>query len=197
MPPICRRSSTRRIERRSVPHQYFMLRQLTPLIVLLALCLTASCATTSSSNASLAQRSQPIEQLQEARRTDLNDAMDTSLGPVAAGDYMVQAEKAETVITKLNAGTNVSKSELSDALFVPPKYISPAERDKLMTQLEQAKKLDETRWREHLGGWEPILTEDYTLQGMRAQRAIDDLETDRPVSWAEIDRAMRVPDEYY
>jgi hypothetical protein len=173
-----------------------VLLQVSRWFAVVALCGLTSCAT-ASSNTSPAQQSQLIEQLQEARRTDLNDAMDTGLGPVAAGDYMIQAQKAQTAISALSAGTRVSKSEVSDALFVPPKHLSPAEREQLIAQLEAAKKLDDARYREHLGGWDPILTEDYTMQAMRAQQAIKDLETDQPISWQEIDKAMNVPNEYY
>jgi ribosome-binding protein aMBF1 (putative translation factor) len=174
-----------------------MLRQVSRSFALMALCVTASCATTSSSNVAPAERSQLIEQLQEARSTDLNNATDTSLGPVAAGDYMIQAQKAQTAIGKLRAGAHLSKSELSDALFVPPKHISPAEREQLVAQLQASKKLDDAIYREHLGGWDPILTEDCTVQAMRARDAINDLETDQPISWQEIDQAMHVPNEYY
>jgi hypothetical protein len=174
-----------------------MLRQVTLLIALVAPCLTASCATTSSSNVVPAERSQLIEQLQAARSADLNNAQDTSLGPVAAGDYMIQAEKARTAIGKLSSGAHVSKTELSDALFVPPRHLSLAERQKLITQLEASKKLDDAIYREHLGGWDPILTEDCNVQATRAQQAIDDLQSDQPISWQDIDQAMTVPNESY
>lgn len=173
-----------------------MLRQLPGWFALIALCGLASCAT-SSSNVAPADRSQLIEQLQEARSADLNNAEDTSLGPVAAGDYMIQAEKARKAIGKLSAGASVSKTELADALFVPPRHLSPAERQKLITQLDASRKLDDSIYREHLGGWDPILTEDCTVQAKRAREAINDLETDQPISWQEIDQAMVVPNEYY
>jgi hypothetical protein len=174
-----------------------MLRQVSRLIALIVLCATASCAATSSSNVAPAERSQLIEQLQEARRTDLNNAKDTSLGPLAAGDYMIQAQKARTVIGKLDAGSHVSKSELADALFVPPKHLSPAEREQLIAKLQASKKLDDAIYREHLGGWDPILTEDCTVQARRAREAITDLQSDQPISWQEIDQATVVPNEYY
>ncbi len=79
---------------------------------------------------------------------------------------------------------------------MPPRHLSPAERQKLITQLEASKRLDDARYREHLGGWDPILTENCTVQAKRAQQAIDDLETEQPISWQEIDRAMTVPNEY-
>lgn len=164
-------------------------------IAILALCTLSSCAT--ASKTSPARRSELIEQLQAARSADLSNAQDTSLGPIAAGDYMIQAKKARTAIGKLSAGAHVSNVELSDALFVPPRHLSPEERQKLIAQLEASKKLDESIFREHLGGWDPILTEDCNVQENRAQQAINDLQADQPISWQEIDAAMQVPNEYY
>ncbi len=126
---------------------------------------------------------------------DLSNAMDTGLGPLAAEDYMTQAGKAETAITDLRQHSNVPRSEISAALFVPPKHLSSAQRAELIKRLEQAKVRDDEIWRNHLGGWDPILTEDCTVQGMRVERVVNKLETDSPVSWSEITDAMWVPDE--
>lgn len=172
-----------------------MIRKVKPFIILLALCTLTSCASRAS-KASPAQRSQVIKQLQGARETDLSNALDTSLGPVAAGDYMIQADKARTAISELSAGAPVSETELSEALFVPPRHLSPAERQRLIAQLEASKELDQARWREHLGGWDPILTEDCVVQEKRAQHSIEALEADQPVSWQEVNQAMTVPNEY-
>ena len=162
------------------------------LVALCSLCLS-SCAV--STGMSFQERTNLIEQLQEARQTDLRDAMDTLLGPLAAEDYMTQAGKAETAISDLSAHSYVPKSEISDALFVPPKHLSSVERVELIKQLEKAKALDDQIWRNHLGGWDPILTEDCNIQGVRVERVVNKLETDSPVSWSEIDEAMYVPNE--
>ena len=142
------------------------------------------------------ERSDLIEQLQEARRTDLKNAMDTGLGADAAGDYMTQAGKAEAAISDLSEHSNVPRSEISDALFIPPKHLSPAQRAELIKRLERAKALDDEIYRNHLGGWDPILTEDCTVQGMRVERVVNKLETENHVSWSEINEAMWVPDEW-
>jgi hypothetical protein len=165
------------------------------LITLSLLCLW-SCSNTDSCRVLPNERAQLIEQLQEARQTDLKDARDTALGPDAAGDYMTQAGKAETAIDDLSQHSNVPKSEISDALFVPPKHLSPARRAELIKQLEQAKSRDDEIFHTHLGGWDPILTEDCNIQGERVERVVNKLETERPVSWSEINQAMWVPDEY-
>lgn len=165
-------------------------------ISLTLLCLS-SCSTATSREASPQQRSQLIEQLQEARQTDLANAEDTSLGADAAIDYMRQADKAEKAINDLNAGSSLSSSEISDALFVPPQHLSPEMRAELIKQLQLAKALDDERWHDNLGGWNPILTEDFNIQSMRAKRVINDLQTDSAVPWWEIKQALYVPDEAY
>jgi hypothetical protein len=157
----------------------------------------SSCSTTASHSMSPRERSQLIEQLQEARQTDLKNAMYTELGPDAAGDYMIQADKAEAAINDLNRSKDVSSGEISEALFVPPKHLSPAMRADSIQQLAHAKALDDQRWRENLGGWNPTLTEDFNIQSMRADRVIKALETGSPVSWFQIRQAMYVPDEVY
>jgi hypothetical protein len=161
------------------------------LIALPALYLS-SCASTGMS---YRDRSNDIEQLQEARRTDLSDAMDPGLDPAAQGYYMTQAAKAETVIDDLTDRKYVSEAEISEALFVPPKYLSPEQRVVLIRQLEHAKMLDDQIYRDHLGGWDPILTEDCNIQGIRVDRVVKRLEAERAVSWSEIEQAIWVPNE--
>jgi hypothetical protein len=166
------------------------------IVVALSLLCLSSCSSADSSGITPQERVRLIGQLQDARQTDLKDAMDTELGPEAAGDYMTQAAKAETAIDDLNQHSNVPKSEISDALFIPPKHLSPAQRADLINHLEQAKARDDEIYRHHLGGWDPILTEDCTIQGKRVERVVKKLETDGPVSWSEIEEAMVVPNEY-
>jgi hypothetical protein len=149
----------------------------------------------SSTSMSYRDRSNLIAQLQEARRTDLSDAMDPGLDPAAQGDYMTRADKAQAAIDDLSGHTNVPDSEISEALFVPPEHLSPAERALLIKHLENAKTLDDQIYRNHLGGWDPILTEDCNVQGKRVDRVVKKLEAERPVSWSEIQQAMWVPDE--
>lgn len=152
----------------------------------------SSCA---SNSMSYRDRANDIERLQEARRTDLSDAMVPGLDPAAQGFYMTQVGKAETVIDDLNDRKYVSEAEISEALFVPPKHLSPEQRGVLINQLRHAKTLDDQIYRDHLGGWDPILTEDCNVQGERVDRVVKRLEAERPVSWSEIEQAMWVPNE--
>jgi len=142
------------------------------------------------------ERSQAIEQLRQARQTDLAEATDTSLGPIAEGDYIAQAEKAESAIRDLKEHSNVPKAEISEALFVPPRHLSPQMRAQLVEQLKQARALDDEKWRNNLGSedeaWLTLLCD---IQARRATRVIKKLETGEPVSWYEINDAMTTPDE--
>lgn len=183
------------IRKGTMAHRTFGSREVSLLIALSFLCLW-SCSNADSTGMPPDERAQLIEQLQEARRTDLKNALNTSLGADAAGDYMMQAGKAETAIDDLSQHSNVPKSEISDALFIPPKHLSPAQRAELIKQLEQAKVRDDQIWHNHLGGWDPILTTDCTIQGTRVERVVNKLETERQVSWSEINQAMWVPNEY-
>lgn len=142
------------------------------------------------------ERAQAIEQLQQARQTDLADAMDTSLGPIAQGDYVAQADKADSAIRALNQHSDVPQSEVSDALFVPPKHLSPEMRARLVERLKQARALDDEKWHNNLGSedeaWLTLLCD---IQARRATRVIKKLETGEPASWSEINEAMTTPDE--
>ena len=142
------------------------------------------------------EREQSLVRLQQARQTDLDDAKDISLGVVAEEDYLAQAEKADSAIRDLKEQSDVPKSEVSDALFVPPKHLSPEMRAQLVQQLERARALDDEKWHNNLGSedevWLTLLCE---IQARRATRVIKKLETLEPVSWFEIDDAMTTPEE--
>ncbi len=156
----------------------------------------SSCSSEDSASVTSQERVQVIEQLQEARQTDLDYSTDISLGPIAEGDYLAQAEKANSVIRDLNQYSSVPQSEVSAALFVPPKHLSPEMRAQLVKRLEQARALDDQKWHNNLGSEdEAWLTQDCDLQSRRATRVIKKLETGEPVSWFEINDAMTTPEE--
>ncbi len=156
----------------------------------------ASACSTTGATISPDRRGQLIEQLEGAKQLDRTRALDTSLGPVASGDYTLQAQKADAAIADLKTRSQVPDSEIADALFVPPEHLSESERARLIRQLEKSKALDETGWREHLGGREPILVQDYNIQDRKAARTIYALESDESVSWSAINDAMQVPDGF-
>jgi hypothetical protein len=158
-----------------------------------ALCFAASlsaCAPTES-NVAEAQSERTLERLQAAREIDLSNARDSEVGPAASGDYSLRADKAGQVMDDLEHGQYVSQSQIDDAMFVPPKSLSPAQKAQLIRELKDAKNLDDRGWWD----WtrDPVIAQDFSVQKKKANRAIRDLETDQQVSWSEIDEGLTLP----
>lgn len=158
-------------------------------IVALSLSLLA-CAP-AESNVSAARSERTLRRLQAAREADLSNAMDPTLGPVASGDYSVRADKAAQVMDRLEHGQYVSRSEINEALFVPPKSLSLEQRAQLVDELKEARALDNQGWWD----WtrQPVIAQDFSVQEIKANRAIKDLETNQQVSWQEIQEGLQVP----
>jgi len=57
--------------------------------------------------------------------------------------------------------------------------------------------LKEARAMDHRGWWDwtrdPTIAQDFSVQEIKANRAIKDLETKQQVSWSEIEEGLRVP----
>jgi hypothetical protein len=160
-------------------------------VLLLAASLSACAPAESESNQSTAVRAQNLRRLQAAREMDLSNALDIAVGPVASGDYSMRAEKAEQVMNDLEHGGYMSQARINDALFVPPKTISQEQRAQLLYQLQEARALDEEGWWD----WtrDPVIAQEYSVQEIKANRAIKDLQTNQQVSWSEIDEGLQVP----
>jgi hypothetical protein len=158
-----------------------------------ALCFAASlsaCAPTES-NVSMAHNERTLERLQAAREIDLRNAKDPEVGPAASGDYSLRADRAAQVADDLEHGKYVDQSQIDDALFVPPKSLSPAQKAEVINELRYARNLDDRGWWD----WtrDPVIAQDFSVQRKKANRAIRDLETDQQVSWSEIDEGLAVP----
>jgi hypothetical protein len=158
-------------------------------IGLLAASLSA-CAPIESSSSS-AQSEQTLQRLQAARETDLSNAKDAEVGPVASGDYSLRADNAAEVMDDLEHGHYVSQSKIDAALFVPPKSLSSAQKAELIDELTDARNLDNRGWWD----WtrDPVIAQDFSVQEKKANRAIKDLETNQQISWSEIDEGLAVP----
>jgi hypothetical protein len=161
--------------------------------ILLFAPVTPGCAATDS-NTNLQEGTQLVQQLREAQQLDKSYALDISVGPVAAGDYMLRADRAADVIYEIEHGERVSRAEIADALFVPPKSLSESERAQLVEQLELSWERDQRGWWD----WtrDPVIAQNFNVQGKKAERVIRELETNQPVSWSEIQEAMHVPANY-
>ena len=158
-----------------------------------ALCFAASlsaCAPTES-NVSNAQSERTLERLQAARDIDLSNAKDPEVGPAASGDYALRADRAAEVMDELEHGQYVSQSQIDDAMFVPPKSLSLAQKAQLINELKYARNLDDRGWWD----WtrDPVIAQNFSVQEKKANRAIRDLETDQQISWSEIDEGLHVP----
>jgi hypothetical protein len=158
-------------------------------ILILAWSLSA-CAPTES-NVSNAQGEQTLQRLQAAREIDLRNAKDPEVGPVASGDYSIRADNADQVMYALEHGQYVSQSQIDEALFVPPKSLSPALKAQLIHELEDARNQDNQGWWD----WtrDPVIAQDFAVQEKKATHAISDLETSHQISWSEIDEGLEVP----
>jgi hypothetical protein len=157
--------------------------------IILAASLLA-CAPTESSVSS-AQSERTLQRLQAARESDLGSATDPDVGPVASGDYSVRADKAAEVMYEIEHGRYVSQSQIDDALFVPPKTLSPAQKAQLIYELEDARNRDDQGWWD----WtrDPVIAQDFSVQEIKANHAIKDLQTNQQISWSEIDEGLTVP----
>ena len=76
-------------------------------------------------------------------------------------------------------------------LFVPPKSLSREQRAQLVDELRAARALDNQGWWD----WtrDPVIAEDFSVQEIKANRAIKDVETNQQVSWQEIQEGLQVP----
>ena len=155
--------------------------------LIFACLLAVGCAPQQSNS----RRQQLISRLHEARDTDREDALDPEVGPITQGDLMTQANEADRVASALERGDEVSKEEIANALFVPPKTISPDMRRHLIGKLRNARALDEQGFR----GWtrDPVIEQDYRVQEERADRAMSKLARGEPIAWWEIHEALYVP----
>ena len=155
---------------------------------------TLACAYTESNTYAVDGRTQLIQRLRAAEELDRSRALDVSIGPVASGDYGLRADRAHDVADQLAHGVRVSPEEISEALFVPPVSLTETQRAELVRRLEQARQHDEQGWWD----WtrDPVIAQNFQVQARKAKRVIRDLETNQPVSWADIDEAMYVPTGY-
>jgi hypothetical protein len=151
----------------------------------------SSCAPNESNAMSSAQYQLTWQRLAAARESDLANAMDPEVGPAASGDYSIRADRAAQVMDDLEHGAYVSQPQIDAASFVPPKTLSPAQRARLIGELKYAQELDNRGWWD----WtrDPVIAQDFAVQEKKANRAIEDLETNQQVSWSEIDEGLRVP----
>jgi len=184
--------------------QLFMAAVLTSTLVLFFT--TPSIATEQSSNTanlSSPQASQLIHQLDAAKKADWSAALDPSVSPVRRGTFLNQMNKADRASKELSHGFTVPESEIEDALWAPPKHISPEERAQLIRQLKQARQQDDQNEQNMLNdlAWTrsaaPVDTVIFDERRQQVDKVVMDLEIGAPIQWSAIKQALVVPTSPY
>lgn len=156
-----------------------------------------------TANLSSQQTSKLIQQLDAAKKADWNAALDASVSPVRRGTFLNQMNKADQASKELSHGFAAPQSEIDDALWAPPKHISPEERAQLIRELEQAKQQDERNEQQMLNdaAWSrsaaPMDTVTFDQRKQQVDRVVENLEIGAPVRWSAIKQALVVPTSPY
>ncbi len=153
--------------------------------------MTLSACAPASSSESAQQRGTLIEELQSSKQTDLKDALEPDTSPVAQGDLMVAADKADDAIYKLTHDQYLSQSELREALTVPPRSLTEEQRLMLIRQLQSSCWLDNQGWWDYTR--DPNPATDFIVQEDMCDQAIQELRSGEDVSWWTIQQALYVP----
>jgi hypothetical protein len=140
-----------------------------------------------------------LERLQAAKAADWEGARDPAVSPIRRGTFLNQMNKADRAIEELEHGRQPAPAELDDALWVPPRHISPEERAKLIADLKQARAEDERNEQQMLNNlnWSrsaaPADTETFDAHKQQIDRVIENLEIGAPVRWSAIKQALQSP----
>jgi hypothetical protein len=146
---------------------------------------------------------QLIQQLDAAKKADWDAALDPTVSTVRQETFLNQMNKADKASKELRHGFAVSQSEISDALWAPPKHITPEERAKLIQELNQAKQQDDQNEQRMLNdlAWSrsaaPANTEQFDQRKEQIDSVVKDLEIGTPVHWSAIKQALVVPTSPY
>jgi hypothetical protein len=144
-----------------------------------------------------------VEELQDAKRLDWTSARDPRVRPSEEEDFLDQMNKADRAIKELTHGFEVSRSEVDDALLIPPKSISESQRVRLIRQLQDAVEQDDRNEQEMLNdlAWSdsaaPADTFKFDQQKELANGVIKDLEIGEDVHWSTIKEALVIPQNPY
>jgi hypothetical protein len=144
-----------------------------------------------------------LQQLEAAKSSDWEAALDPTVSPVRQETFLNQMNKADRAIKELTHGFTVSQSEANDALWMPPKHITAGERAQLIAQLQQARQQDDHNEQRMLNdlAWArssaPADTTVFDQRKARVDRVLEDLEIGAPVHWSDIKQALVVPASPY
>jgi hypothetical protein len=181
---------------------------LATLMAVVALALFARLGLASDVNSSKAglsteQTSQLIQRLDTAKKADWDAALDPSVSPVREETFLNQMNKADRASKELSHGFLVPQTEINDALWAPPRHISPEERAHLIQELNQAKEQDDRNEQAMLNdlAWgrsaAPADTAIFDQRKQEVDAVVKDLEIGAPVHWTSIKQALVVPTSPY
>jgi hypothetical protein len=177
-------------------HQFF-LAALLALILFTTPALASDVSTTASLSAQ--QTSDLIQRLNAAKKADWDAALDPSVSPVREETFLNQMNKADRTSKELSHGFSVPQSKIDDALWAPPKHISPEERAHLIRQLKLARRQDDQNEQTMLNdlAWSrsaaPTDTVIFDERKQEVDAVVKNLEIGAPVHWTAIKEAMVVP----
>ncbi len=144
-----------------------------------------------------------MRRLESAKQSDWAAANDPTVSPIRQGTFLNQMNKVDRAIEELNHGFIPPQSEINDALWSPPKHISPAERAQLIEQLKQARQQDNRNEQQMLNdlAWSrsdaPADTATFDRRKQQIDQVIKNLEIGAPVRWSAIKEALVVPASPY
>lgn len=165
-------------------------------------CPALSLAAAQSSNAAKLtpqQTAQLIQELDAAKKVDWDGAIDPTVSSVRRGTFLNQMNKADRASKELSHGFTVPQSEIDDALWSPPRHISPEERAQLIRQLKAARQQDDDNEQRMLNdlAWSrsvaPVNTAIFDERKREVDVVVRDLEIGVPVHWSMIRQALVVP----
>ena len=146
------------------------------------------------------QAAQLIQQLDAARQADWNASLDSSVSPTRRATFLNQMNKADRASRELSHGFAVSQSKIDDALWAPPKHISPELRAQLIQELEAARQQDDQNeqdmlnWSRSAGVFD---TGSFDARRKQIDAVIKNLEIGEPVRWTDIRQGLVVEQDPY
>jgi hypothetical protein len=182
-------------------HQFFLATLLA--LILFTTPALASGASTTTATLPPQQTSDLIQRLNSAKKADWDAALDPSVSPVREETFLNQMNKADRVSKELSHGFSVLQSKIDDALWAPPKHISPEERAHLIHQLEATRQQDDQNEQTMLNdlAWSrsaaPADTVIFDERKQEVDAVVKNLEIGAPVHWTAIKQALVVPQSPY
>jgi hypothetical protein len=142
-----------------------------------------------------------IKRLEGAKEMDESEANQPGTSATAWQDDMIQVGKADKAIKELSHGLEVPQAEIDEALWVPPKTLSAAQKARLLQRLKDAVQRDENEEQTMMTS---VKFENFPYPTSRmatvedhknlAKGVLKDLEIGEDVHWETNKQALEAPD---